>query len=473
MNKALFIKYFGYTLFLLLGIASIVLYRERVMYVDSAYYAFNLYNNGYPCAEHNRFALYLYQLIPWAMIKLHFSVSSVLQIYSLNHILLHAIPFAILLIIKQYRLALLLALMQILSYRECFFLTVNETALAISSSVLLSGLLQYNAKLKINTNWNYFYYFLCILVAFFSHPMAMILIPFVIGFHFILFRKEFNRNTLIALLACIGIAFGIKKYISSSSGYEDNLFSQLNRTIEILCNLKDIYSFKFFFGELRWNSYLFNIYIIPLVLMAFFIVIHIKQKRTLELAYYVATCVGFWLIIIIFFNQGDGNIFMEKNFTPWVFTSLYPVIYLFKFESKLEFGSMVFCSLFIVFYSVWGIHKVTPMYTQRLKLMKELITNKNFENHNKLILQDSSINHDIWLGIWALPYETILLSKDLNISTTTAKIYHNEESINKELHRDDIFLGADFIPVLPESYLIKYKDFHIPKQKYHPVKLED
>jgi hypothetical protein len=457
----------------MLAIASIVLYRERVMYVDSAYYAFNLFNNGYPCAEHNRYALYLYQLIPWAMIKLNFAVSSILQVYSLNHILLHAIPFAILLKIKQYRLALLLVLMQILSYRECFFLTVNETALAISSSILLSGLLEHNVKHKNHNTWQYVFYFLCILVAFFSHPMAMILIPFVIGFYFILHKKEFHKNTLFALLASIGIAIGIKKFFSTSSGYEDNLFSQLNRTIEILSNLKDVYSFKFFYGELRWNSYLFDIYIIPLVLMLVFVVLHIKQKRILELAYYLATCIGFWLIIIIFFNQGDGNIFMEKNFTPWVFTSLYPSIYLFKYNLKFEFHAMVLASICMVIYSAWGISKITPMYTKRLNLMNELITIKNPENHRKLILQDSSINHDIWLGIWALPYETILLSKDKNMPTTTAKIYHNEESINKELDRDDIFLGADFIPVLPENYLIKYEGFHIPNQKYHLIELED
>lgn len=407
------------------------------------------------------------------MIKLNFSVSSVLQIYSLNHILLHAIPFALLLRIKQYRLALLLILMQIISYRECFYLTVNETALAISSSVLLAGLLRHYSNHNKNNFLQFIYYFLCISIAFFSHPMAMILIPFVIGFHFILDRKNFNKKTLIGIILCGIVALGLKKYFSTSSGYEDNLFSQLNRTFEILANLRDVYSFKFFFGELRLNSYLFSIYIIPLVLMVAIVVAHIKRNKTIELVYYLCTCIGFWFIIIVFFNQGDGNIFMEKNFTPWVFTSLYPIVYLFDFNKKLEFNTISSISVIIVLYSFWGIYKITPMYTNRLNQMTELITTKNPDNHRKLIIQDSTVNHDIWLGIWALPYETILLSKDKKMPSTTAKIYHNEESINKELNRKDIFLGADFIPVLPENYLIKYKGFHIPDQKYHPIDLKE
>ena len=101
--------------------------------------------------------------------------------------------------------------------------------------------------------------------------------------------------------------------------------------------------------------------------------------------------------------------------------------------------------------------------------MDQLITVKN-QGYSRLILQDSTVNHDEWLGIWALPYESILLSKVKNIPVVTAKIYHNEESINKELYRKDIFIGADFIPVLPDTFLIKNPVLRPKQDLYHPIK---
>ncbi len=106
------------------------------------------------------------------------------------------------------------------------------------------------------------------------------------------------------------------------------------------------------------------------------------------------------------------------------------------------------------------------MYKTRLYLMDQLITSKNPSQAPKLLVQDSTVDHEKWLGIWALPYETLLLGKVKHIPNVTAKIYHNEEHINKELGRTDIFLGADFIPVLPATYLLNQKYFKLPETTY-------
>ena len=69
-------------------------------------------------------------------------------------------------------------------------------------------------------------------------------------------------------------------------------------------------------------------------------------------------------------------------------------------------------------------------------------------------------------GTWALPYETLLLSKIKKIPKTTIRVYKNEPKINKELNRNDIFLGADFMAVLPATYLLNQNYFELEKTTY-------
>lgn len=455
----------GTVLFAILSIASIWLYRERVLYVDSAYYAFNMYNTGFPAAEHNRYALYIYQFIPWLMMKMELSVPMVLRAYSISHILIHAIVFFILLKMKRPGLAVLLLLMQVIGYRECFFLTVNETALAISASILLAALLDSNPN-NINPIVRYIAFFLCILIALYSHPMAMILIPFVIAYQ--LSNNIRSRQVIKDSLIIFGIfiiIFLIKKLTGKTSGYEDDLFSQLKNTFNIIGNLNEVYSFKFFQGDFKLQSYFFKVFILPLIAFVVICFKLFKDKKNLKLAFYMISSVGFWLLIVVLFNRGDGNIFMEKNFTPWIMVVFYPIIDLMNFEKNdltLKNSAVV---ISIILFSLWGINEVRPMYSKRLYLMDQLITEKN-PGKSKLLIQDSTVNHDEWLGIWALPYETLLLSKLKGIPHVSAKIYRNEDHINKELNRTDIFLGADFIPVLPASYLLNQKEFKLKEEQY-------
>ena len=76
----------GLLIFTCVLIGSIYFYKERVMYIDSAYYVFNMINNGIPNVEHNRYALFLYQLLPWALLKLNFSIPYINSCHSIFNI---------------------------------------------------------------------------------------------------------------------------------------------------------------------------------------------------------------------------------------------------------------------------------------------------------------------------------------------------------------------------------------------------
>ncbi len=463
------IRWIGISLFAVLGILSVVLYKERVLYVDSAYYAFNLFNKGFPNAEHNRFALYLYQLIPWGMFELNMPMSLTLRVYSLCHILLHAIAFLLLLKWKQPKMAGLLVIMQIIGYRECFFLAVNETALAISATSLLAGYLNYIQIKATRKLHDILVFSACLMIGLFSHPMAMIMIPFVIGYHIIEFKWSRKiRSNIYALMVIALLVFILKKMVSNGSGYEDDLFAQLHNTKNILYNLSDVYSFKFFTGEFKLEAYFFKIYWIPLLIVVFNLLMLYRLNKPVLLTYYILSTVSLWLIIIIFFNRGDGNIFMEKNYTPWIFVALYPLVTVIQLKGEHLQLKHSIAHVGILLFSLWGIYNIKDMYSKRLYLMDQLITVKN-PGKSKLLINDSLVNHEEWLGVWALPYETLLLSKVKGIPDVTAKIYKGEPNIEKEIYRKDIFLGADFIPVLPASFLLNQEVYHLKDEPYYKI----
>ncbi len=456
----------GLLIFTFCIIGSIYFYKERVIYIDSAYYVFNMINNGIPNAEHNRYALFLYQLIPWALLKLNFSIPLILKTFSFSHILIHAIAFSILVKIKQNKIALLMALMQIICYRECFYLCVNETSLAISSSLLLSGLLRYSKESK-----NQFIIgllsFVCIIIAIFSHPMASVIIPFVLAYY-VLSNSIINKPIIAICFGSFIAVLLIKFLASSSSTYETVLYEQIKNSASIISNIKEVYSFKYFAGGFNIKSNFIQLYTVPLIAFVFGIVYNYSKKKYLLTTFVLLSNIGLWLITIILFNRGDGNMFMEKNFAPWILMSIYPLI-----DVNFQINKLKVLSFLILAYSInsmYGIYEASKPYNTRYKMIENILVKESKKNHHKLIIQDSLVNHDIWLGTWALPYETLLMGKVLKIPNSSIRINKNEKSINKELQRTDLFLGADFIPPLPAAYLLNQKYFKLPEEKYIETK---
>lgn len=466
MKKTLLV--FSAMVFTALVIVAAVLYKERVLYVDSAYYAFNMINNEMPLAEHNRYSIYLLQIIPWGMLKCGFAISSVLCMFSVSHILVGIVAFILMTRLKQYKAALLLTLLQVLTYRESFFLALNETSILLACVLLLSAFMNHYGEDPDRRLQSFFAFFVCILIALFSHPMAMILCPFVILFNTVE-KPGYKRNLFLSASSAFAIALAFRIALSKSSPYETDLYEQLMNAPELLGNFKNLNSFYFFFGSLDSNSYFFSIYIIPIFIFIYTGFIYFRDKNYKSAIFYVTSVIAFWFLIIIMFNRGDGNIFMEKNFTPWVFVCLYPLT---SFDFKLpRISAVLYIS--VILYSFIKIAPGGDVYMVRYKLLDDLISKQNSGSTSKLLILDSTIDHSKWQSTWALPYESLLLCKIKNLPNTTAKVYHNEEAINKELYRKDIFLGADFFPVLPTKKVLNEKFFRLEEVLYVKGSLEN
>ncbi len=451
---------------LLMGVLSIVFFQQRVMYSDSAYNAFYIINSEFFETNHSRYGLYITQIIPLLCLKLGCSVVFFLKLYSISYLLIAGIVFCILIKIKQPKLAVLLSIMQVIAYRETWFLAFNETTLCIAMVLLLAGVLQYFQQHKITLYLKLFYLALPIFIAIYSHPMAIVLIAFIIVFYAIQYPKQSFQNVFISILLLM-VIFTIKTLCSNSSSYEQELYQQIANFKPLLQNFKSLYSVYFFCGNMNLANCFTNLYFIPTIIFLIVLAVFLIQKKYVLGSYYLFSTVGFWLLLIIIFNRGDGNIFMEKNFTPWVFVCLYPLCFLeIKKKQTLILKLSFMAIVCVLTYSLYGIYKVSPIYKNRIVAINNLLTVKNIPNASKLLIQDSTVDFNLWQNTWALPYETLLYSKVNCKKTMTAKMYNNEESINKELYRDDIFLSADFFPVDIPNWQLNSHYFILEKSKY-------
>jgi hypothetical protein len=301
--------------------------------------------------------------------------------------------------------------------------------------------------------------------------MAMLIIPFLLVYHILIFSKvKAMKTILFACLLEFAIIVVIKKFISKESSYEIELYQQIINSPDIIKNLFEVYSFKYFAGGFNLNSNFIQLYFIPLLCLISSIIYFVIQKKYWLGAFLITGNIGLWLVIVILFNRGDGNMFMEKNFAPWILIALFPLIDI-RANRKLKNYSIVFIAIYSL-NSILGIIKASQPYTYRYHLIEKILLAESKIKQNKIIIQDSLVNHDIWLGTWALPYETLLMGKVMKIPNSSIRIYKNEEIINKELNRTDLFLGADFIPPLPATYLLNQKYFKLSEQKYKELTIK-
>ena len=116
----------GYVLLLAL---SILFYRERVFYSDTAYYVFQLVNTENFHFEHGRYGAFVFQLLPLLAIKLHLPLKVIAILYSISLPLFTCMWSGWIYLHKKENaqaFTILVFLLQILTIRHDWFWPVSE-----------------------------------------------------------------------------------------------------------------------------------------------------------------------------------------------------------------------------------------------------------------------------------------------------------------------------------------------------------
>jgi len=303
----------GHSFFALLFLLAAIFYLERILYADSAFYLFKMIHFEQLNPETGRFSAVLTQLLPLAAIQFGLSLKTIIFLFSVSFILIYyGVYLLSVYVLKSDVAGMAILLALVLGIRHSFFHPVTETHQAVIYSLIFYAWL--NHPLQEGSKPTGKVYFIVIglaiiLLCYFSHPVALFPILFIIGYR-IVYYKEWKNYILYLMILLTLVVFSAKLFIVKANSYEEQYFTSIKNSAEIIGNIFQLYSFKFFVKRAA-GIYLFTV-LIGLVTTAWYI----RKAENLRLAYYLLGTGAFFVFTVITYHMGDSDMAMERSFMP-------------------------------------------------------------------------------------------------------------------------------------------------------------
>ena len=121
------IGWLGLATYLVLGMLALVFYKERIIFLDAAYYLFHLIKDSAFNIEHNRWPTIFTQILPLIARKVNAPLNVVMISYSLGFIVYFGLIFWVILEkLNQPVLALSLLLFNVAMVADTFYWIQSE-----------------------------------------------------------------------------------------------------------------------------------------------------------------------------------------------------------------------------------------------------------------------------------------------------------------------------------------------------------
>lgn len=438
-----FFKITGYIFFILLGLFSLIWYKERILYIDSANFLFSLINEKAPVFASERYGVVFTQLLPLLCIKLSLPLKWVMIAYSISFPILYFIVFLVCgKILNQWKIILPLMICLVAFTARSFFHPVTETHQALVYSLSFYAFLRYARESKCSALIFFVIAFLIIVLCFFVHQVSLFTLLFALSFDALLLTRSGGWKSFpvvnIILAGLVLILFLGKAYFTPPDVYEGQFYSQ------IILNLHKPF---FSLGTLKFlTEYFFSIYIFSFFLFCIFLGAAFLQKRYLILLFTCLWILTYCIIAQLAFGMGDAAVMMEKNIMPLAFFISLPLMELLD-EMRLKRQQIVIficaVSLCVCFFRI---RKTAKMYERRTELMERL-EQYAFSHHSpRNIVLDKCLPPRVVEGRWCFSIETLLYSSLKGKERSSTFYLRNyDEDLSGKATEKNLFLGPYFM----------------------------
>jgi hypothetical protein len=411
---------------LLLLLLSLVWWPIRMLYADSAYMSWRVMQWEQMDAGRWRWLSYITQIFPWLAVKAQAPTAVVLAIYSLALQLPHSLISYIAWRKAASGTALASVLLSAVWMNSAWFIPVSEMHLAAAVLMLWS--------LFPRHGW-------LTALAWFTHPgigpilLVMIVLP---GLSSRRWTALFWLLPAIVLKQWFGDAYeqgfaaGLLKWSKWSESY---VFAYLRRV----------------WSQPEW-----------LLSLAFLPISWLLLKRRHAMLH-LSACAALLALLALIYRNGDSDVWMQKNLLPLAMAMAFPVWAWMDAKRKVERPDKVALAVLpllpIMAFSLW---QGQQNALQRLKHL-EVYTESCSGSGKCLVKEDETLHRELG-AVWALPYESLLLSS-WKTPETQKTLLPFQTTPPSEALRPDLFIGAPFTP--PVSLrLLNQAYFQLPLQKY-------
>ncbi|MCX6258320.1 MAG: hypothetical protein NTW49_10565 [Bacteroidia bacterium] len=460
----------GHVIFLIMLIFSAFFYLERMVYADTAYYIFRMLNTAGLSVEHGRDTMVLLQLLPVLAIKLHFSLKTVVMLYSVSIILIYYLLFNIAVyVLKSDGAGLIIALILIIGVWENFYNPVTETHLGLVFSTLLYAWLNFYDNLK-NIKYPAVLFFLpsflIICLSVYSHPVTLFAVFFIVMYH-MCNKKYFRQFRYYALLLLIVILYFLKNILYAADSNEKS------HLMEISALYHNLHGFFQYYSTQWVVSRLWSIYLMPQIILVILLIWLIIKKKIAEAALIIISVMLFLLITCFVFRQGDANIMMEKDFMTVNYFILLPFIHELIYNAK--FNAWLKTSFLIIIATVSFIHiyNIGKVYHERISYIKNLVESTKRFDERKFLIPKSKVKMEDVMVPWAFSIETLIISSlDSPDDARTIYIVNNNELDEIDLNQENLFLKVIF-DLKSNSDELSKRYFSLPHGIYRLLEDDD
>jgi hypothetical protein len=456
--------------FTVYAVFAVVYFKERCIYIDSAFQLFKIINFENFNFEAHRYGVVFSQFLPLLAIKFALPLKYVLIAFSLSFVLLGYLVFLLCYhVLHEKKVAFIIPVSLISGIAQGFFYTVTEIYQASLFVVLFYAWQNVNV-LKINTLKNEIFSlvisFVLFLLCFLCHPSAIFAIVFIVFYLKIRNKAGLNIQTIMLLLSFVLVAL-IKLFLTGSTSYEGNIFSDFLNSPALILNVFSLYPANFF-----KNNFMFGIYFIPSLMLVFLLLTYLFKKQYQLFIYVTLAVCLYWCILVLTFYKGDDDIVMEKTFALWLLFIIIPFANDIFYNNVFKKTIAVLLFIVIIVVGFLFVNDSGLLYKRRLIYIQSLLDKTTVNVCSKRIINKTDL-HGIVRIPWAVSVETLLLSA-LNNPEQQQTIFIADETMvldKVDLTDSTLFLLTPFY--LQFNTPLNQKYFKLDNCAYQWIKKED
>ena len=390
------------TALLILGIYFM---QARMLMLDAPFMLSNFINEGHPMIMEHRYGSIITQIWPWLGSKFGLPLPQLMHIYNASFNVFYLAVCGLLVFrLRQYALAILMALYYTLMVSDAFFWTNNEIHQAIAWMFLWVGI--YSLQIKINSSFNA--RLLCFVIfgflAALTHPLMVLVMTFVWSYEVIeekMFTKDQKQTVILSsivlaaimtrvLLSIYGGWYDVNKLSTIGESGMNNLFGFLNKPL--FAELLHLYYTKYLMASL--------LFLASGVLL-------IYEKKYLLLL----SMAGFFIVYnVLFLIAFDEFIpfYSESELMPLTVICAMPFVFMIGKYLKSSYLITLFSIIFLI--RIVLIINAGSIYNARIDATMEQLNYMKANGITKLIIEETPELKATYIMTWGLPVESLFAS---------------------------------------------------------------
>lgn len=438
---------YGFAVYLILLIFAIVFYKERTIFLDIAYHLFYIVKNNGFAIQAYRFGAVFTQAFPVAGVKLSLPLEVIMLMYSAGFIIYYTACYWVCgTVLKQYEIAIVLLLFNVMLVSKTFFWMQAELPQGCAFMLVMFAMLKSTA-LSVKDKGKLMMLLPVILLAVSFHPIIWIPAFFVIAYFTVNTQSLVDKRLFWAGSVLFIILFYVKTkvftnpYDAVAAGQRSNMLRLFPNWINLASNRILLANFL---GKFIWMP------------VSFLLVggVLIKQRKWIQLML-VAGASGAYLLLVntTYPHDNTPDFYIENLYLPVALILGLPLVYdVFPVLDKRKLLLPVF--LLIVLSGLARIYMSHYHYTERVNWERRFLTQHKDE---KLLVAATEPMLDTLTMTWGTPFEFWLLSTTEYGKTASIVISEDADALTYAMDKTTSFLGPwELVPYkqLPRQYFI-------------------